>query len=272
MAATNQEAVNAFNSRMLPALLFMGWALMLLPIIAVPISHTKAAALPAYISCLITFLLLYLLFQTGPLKRHVLSGLYSAFSILFLLGIYLSVIHSPNMRATVLLAGFILMPLSIIDRPRKVSAFLIFWLLVHTILAAFLKPRYALDDTINCICAGVLGSFIGRLVVQTRLELYDTQRELVIEKSTDVLTGLFNRRKLYEQLQSMGKQARPEPSGVLMMDVDHFKQINDSLGHKAGDDCLRGIGQILQTYSQNYQLKFYRYGGDEFMATAGLIC
>ncbi len=266
LVTANREAVKAYNQRMLPSLLLIGWVLMLLPIAAVPFSNTKAAALPAYLSALAAFLGLYSLSRFKRFQAATLQGLYAAFSVLFLLGIYLSVYHSPNMRATVLLAGFILMPLSFIDQPRRVSAYLIFWLLLHTLLAAYLKPRYALDDAINCLCAGVLGSFIGRLVNQTRLELYDAQRQLTIEKSTDVLTGLYNRRKLYEHLKSMGDQITDRPSGILMTDVDHFKYINDSLGHKAGDDCLRAIGRVMQRYNQTYHLRFYRYGGDEFIA------
>jgi diguanylate cyclase (GGDEF)-like protein len=83
---------------------------------------------------------------------------------------------------------------------------------------------------------------------------------------TDSLTGLYNRRALTEQLTRASARARrhEEPLSVLMIDLDRFKQTNDTFGHAAGDqvlctvaDCLRDVLRIDDVYG--------RWGGDEFL-------
>ena len=53
-----------------------------------------------------------------------------------------------------------------------------------------------------------------------------------------------------------------------MLDIDHFKNFNDNYGHAAGDRCLSHFGEALTKFAQNFQLHFYRYGGEEFVAMA----
>lgn len=266
LSSDNRKAANEYNEKALSTLLPIGWALSLLPLAVVPFSNTKADAIPAYLLTFSAFLALFLLFKIPAIKKHTLAGLYTSFSILFMLGIYLSVIHSPNMRATIVLGGFAIMPLSFIDRPRRIGLFLVFGLAVHTALAFYLKPQYALDDTINCLCAAVLGYYLGKTMVLIRLESFESARLLIIEKETDVLTGLPNRRKLFDTLARLETTDAEKPSGILMLDIDHFKDLNDNYGHAAGDRCLGRLGEFMINYMQNFRLCFYRYGGEEFVA------
>ncbi|VCU72182.1 Response regulator PleD [Pigmentiphaga humi] len=82
----------------------------------------------------------------------------------------------------------------------------------------------------------------------------------------DVLTGLPNRRHLMHRLkEESGRSARSgQPYTVAMLDIDHFKRVNDTLGHAAGDRVLIEIGQILQGSLREYDL-CGRWGGEEFM-------
>ena len=82
---------------------------------------------------------------------------------------------------------------------------------------------------------------------------------------TDALTGLANRRRLFEALNSQFRNAitQQRPLGVLMIDLDHFKQLNDSLGHLTGDRCLKEIAQCLSAQLPPQGLAA-RYGGEEF--------
>ncbi len=241
---------------------------MLLPMLAAPFSRTKTNVVPAYLLTATLFFTLFFLFKLSFMKKYVFAGLYFCFSVLFLFAIYLSVIHTPNMRATILLGAFCIMPLGFIDRPACINLFVAFWFSVHTILAFYLKPQYALDDTINCLCFAILGCFIGNIMVGVRLDGYEVHRLLTIEKETDVLTGLFSRRKLFETLAELETTGTEKPTGILMIDIDHFKHFNDSHGHAAGDRCLNRIGETLTKFMNNFRLHFYRYGGEEFVATA----
>jgi diguanylate cyclase (GGDEF)-like protein len=82
---------------------------------------------------------------------------------------------------------------------------------------------------------------------------------------TDPLTGLFNRRYLENRLQQEVSRARRDRSWLscLMLDVDHFKAVNDRYGHPAGDAVLQGVARALQAGVRNFDT-VTRYGGEEF--------
>jgi diguanylate cyclase (GGDEF)-like protein len=82
----------------------------------------------------------------------------------------------------------------------------------------------------------------------------------------DVLTGLLNRRALNDHLAKVIERCAVKglPVGVLMIDVDNFKPLNDTLGHAAGDDLLRSLGQLFRSTLRDSDTAF-RCGGDEFV-------
>ncbi|MGO2503081.1 MAG: GGDEF domain-containing protein, partial [Cobetia marina] len=82
------------------------------------------------------------------------------------------------------------------------------------------------------------------------------------DASRDELTGLFNRRQALRQAEKWWQDA--VPCSVLMMDVDHFKQINDLRGHAAGDEALRQIGRLLNATLRQGD-RAGRIGGEEFL-------
>jgi diguanylate cyclase (GGDEF)-like protein len=268
LTSDNCKAVEEYNEKMLPVLTLVGGLLMLLPLLAAPFSNTKTNVIPVYLLVASIYFAMFFLFRLLAMKKYTLYGLYSTFSVLFLFAIYLSTIHSPDMRATILLGAFCIMPLGFIDRPGRMNLFIAFWLAVHTILAFNLKPQYALDDTINGLCFAILGCFLGNMMVRVRLESYEAHRLLTIEKETDVLTGLSNRRKLFETLAALETAGEEKPTGITMLDIDNFKDFNDNYGHAAGDRYLSSLGEMLTKFTQNFRLHFYRYGGDEFVAMA----
>lgn len=87
--------------------------------------------------------------------------------------------------------------------------------------------------------------------------------------SRDALTNLFNRRTLLDALQSAHREFSRdrEPRGLLILDLDHFKQINDNYGHLTGDHVLVMLAQQLE---QNVRTgdRLFRYGGEEFVVLA----
>ena len=83
---------------------------------------------------------------------------------------------------------------------------------------------------------------------------------------TDSLTNLFNRRKFFELADQEFERARRyrHPLSLIMMDIDLFKQVNDTCGHAAGDLVLKKIAEIYQNSTRAVDL-FARYGGEEFV-------
>lgn len=103
------------------------------------------------------------------------------------------------------------------------------------------------------------------LVVQ-QAELLRLNEELETIARLDALTGLGNRLRLNEDLAQ--EAARIErhggTAGLLLMDLDRFKRLNDSSGHLAGDAALRGVAEVLRKTSRVGD-GVYRYGGEEFL-------
>jgi diguanylate cyclase (GGDEF)-like protein len=95
-------------------------------------------------------------------------------------------------------------------------------------------------------------------------ELTQRNRELRQQAATDGLTGLSNHRTFHERIRIHVAQAQEKcvELGLIMMDIDGFKRVNDSLGHQAGDQVLRLIAEMLGEVAGPDNS--YRYGGDEF--------
>jgi len=91
-------------------------------------------------------------------------------------------------------------------------------------------------------------------------------RELERLCVTDQLTGLYNRRRLDEVIQTEGRLARRTrcPLAMVLADIDHFKRINDTLGHQGGDQALRDIATLLKANVRDADV-LGRWGGEEFM-------
>ncbi len=95
-------------------------------------------------------------------------------------------------------------------------------------------------------------------------ELNSANRQLLELSRRDALTGVFNRRWLMESLQlGTHGERRSVMASLIFIDVDHFKQFNDSLGHLAGDEALRIVAQTISKYAP-VDAVVARYGGEEF--------
>ncbi len=124
---------------------------------------------------------------------------------------------------------------------------------------------------VTVLGALLLALFARSLADRSRLSALSAELESIAR--TDPLTGLANRRGIEEDLSRMFARTRrrAEPVGVLMVDLDRFKEVNDRFGHEAGDrvlvavaDCMRDVLRVEDVYG--------RVGGDEFlvvMADAG---
>lgn len=104
-------------------------------------------------------------------------------------------------------------------------------------------------------------------VRQRTNELEEANRRLEVLSTTDGLTGLLNRRhfdECYEQAY-LDACRRNEPLAVLMIDIDHFKKLNDEHGHRFGDICLIEAGRLIKETLGDDQAICARYGGEEFV-------
>lgn len=111
---------------------------------------------------------------------------------------------------------------------------------------------------------------LERRLLELELELTSARRQLATLEHlafTDPLTGLHNRRYLDERLAQELSRAQRQAHGrfgVLALDLDRFKQVNDTLGHASGDAVLRAVGQHLRASLRSHDV-VCRTGGDEFV-------
>ncbi|WP_140635161.1 GGDEF domain-containing protein [Methylibium rhizosphaerae] len=139
------------------------------------------------------------------------------------------------------------------------------------VLGAFfteLYPYYRAPHPVN-IAAAVLNHLALMLWTMAFLVAWreEAERELRRQAETDSLTGLLNRRVFAERAADLLANARRygEKLAVVMIDIDHFKQINDRHGHAVGDHALSLLAQVLRASARRGDL-VCRYGGEEFCA------
>jgi len=110
------------------------------------------------------------------------------------------------------------------------------------------------------ILAPVLKARVHNVLERLRLH-----RELVRLATTDELTGVMNRRQFYARAESHWRLLKryPAPCGLLMVDLDKFKRINDSHGHAVGDEVLKAFANTIRQGLREHDL-FGRVGGEEF--------
>ena len=109
--------------------------------------------------------------------------------------------------------------------------------------------------------------FLGRLVVWRDITLLKKAQAALQEQAIrDALTGLYNRRYLDDTLErEMARALREQqPMSFVMLDIDHFKDINDNFGHKEGDAVLQKLATLLLSHTRVDDI-VCRYGGEEFL-------
>jgi diguanylate cyclase (GGDEF)-like protein len=130
-----------------------------------------------------------------------------------------------------------------------------------TVLVRVLRSRRnalaALNDERNNLEDRVLHRTLELLTVNSKLEQLAT---------TDPLTGIANRRRMTEQISKELDRARryKHPLALLMVDIDHFKRINDTYGHEVGDQAIVAVAGALSAAMRSIDL-VARFGGEEFV-------
>jgi diguanylate cyclase (GGDEF)-like protein len=102
--------------------------------------------------------------------------------------------------------------------------------------------------------------------VKSVLRIKDLENKLRIHSVTDYLTGIYNRRYFFESAKNNLHYAARNGHNICfaLLDIDHFKMINDSYGHDAGDFVLKKFAEMIKTKIRPYDI-FARHGGEEFI-------
>jgi diguanylate cyclase (GGDEF)-like protein len=107
---------------------------------------------------------------------------------------------------------------------------------------------------------------VGERMLRLQEDLIQAREDLRFQATYDALTSILNRGTILELLhRELARAARTQsPTGLLMLDLDHFKQVNDTYGHLIGDVVLKEVAQRVSQAVRSYDL-VARYGGEEFL-------
>lgn len=211
------------------------------------------------------------LFKTNKNSRFVISSIIIQENVLLATSLILDVfLKNRNFPATVFLLGLVLASFFYIVIPVYHQIMMSAWTFLFITADVLIKTHDAfLYDIINILAIYLACSIVGDITNKARIAELETKRRLIFQRDTDILTLLPNRRKLFETLRGF---SNPEGTdmlkGLIMADIDYFKQYNDTFGHQSGDLCLQTLGQCMAGLGSDYGIQFYRYGGEEF---AGII-
>ena len=183
---------------------------------------------------------------------------------------------------SVYLTFVFMVSIAVLHRP---DVYLSSYLVVHAIFLIVL-PQYQLNSSavyinqLNSTIFVVFAWFVSRhqylneykkykkdLIIEEKTRMLEKKNsELVKISMVDSLTGMYNRRTLDVVLSKLWSEAYVNrlPVTIFMLDIDKFKQLNDTYGHIAGDECLVKVCKSLMELTRKYNGHAFRYGGDEF--------
>jgi diguanylate cyclase len=175
-------------------------------------------------------------------------------------------VHQPVLVVCLTLAACLASNRSAPQATDPISATIGAFVVIVASTATLVTGTLAGANGIGIACAALAAVGAGiRMAINVRelTQLAVTRREAL----TDELTGLANRRALLRRISALS--AEGTPVALALLDVDKFKEVNDALGHAAGDDLLRLVARRLETALRSGDL-LGRLGGDEFAVVAPL--
>lgn len=130
----------------------------------------------------------------------------------------------------------------------------------------FYELRQMSDDILNHnLSEGLLSKIKLRESMKINEAIEKEKEQLAEDVQMDELTQLYNRRSFREMTQSVSVNMNVETLSLIMIDVDYFKQYNDTYGHGKGDEVLREVAHCMRSIA-NGNVFGFRYGGDEFVS------
>ncbi len=209
--------------------------------------------LPCALAVLIS---LFLLFSQPDSQRYKTADVW--FLLLAIPPVLVALTH-PQMHGqyfvpALILACFIHLPLYVAER-------LVFSVSLAAIILGLqhLGLHQGMRFAIGVVASHIFAWGLARVLVKQNVEL----KELAF---MDSLTRCYNRRALFDELQKAKQQYKRSEidCSLIMLDLDHFKQINDRHGHQLGDQILLWFSQFLQQHTR-FNDRVFRYGGEEFI-------
>ena len=191
-------------------------------------------------------------------------SVYLAVSVFLLYGIAIATLTRPEEQTVTFMVMLIFVPLIFVDRPLRMAGSLIFYIVLFIVMAYRTKSGSILSvDVTDAVIFGLLSLVSETVVYRAKIRGYVLENRLHIMSETDQLTGMNNRNCYEWRLETYATLCRHSICCVYI-DVNGLHELNNTKGHKAGDEMLQDIANIV--INQFGSRDTYRIGGDEYVA------
>lgn len=207
----------------------------------------------------------------GKAKKIVLPLWYVAMTMMFVYAIILNTVLRTDISATTFCLIMMAAPLLVLDKPWRMLCYFV------TVLAVFIPIDFrnkayflAYTDTVNALCSMFLGTVIHMSIIRTKIREIMQRHYIEQQRDTDKLTGCLSKAAFESGMKGILEKGEMR-GALLVMDIDHFKNVNDCYGHVFGDLVLHTIGEKLHQIFPK-EAMCGRFGGDEFQIWIPGIC
>ena len=227
----------------------------------------------ACVSFILSIVSNYIMQQVNVKNKIIYLLILFFYITIIAFGTYVSVWSNPGRTAAVYIC-IIICPLLLFVCPPHFNLAVTFVSFFVFIVSSYIAKDFGLwiYDVINTVIAGILGIYFSWHITQLRMgleisatKLEEERNKYVDQSITDELTQLRNRRDFMATFQRFLSTYRASDDWlcIALADIDFFKNYNDHYGHPKGDDCLRGIGSVLNSMN-SMGVYAARTGGEEF--------
>ena len=190
--------------------------------------------------------------------------IYLSISMLFLFGCFITQ-NKPETPATTFIVLLILTPMFMLDKPIFMTIELIISSVVFLVWMYNVKTYDVfVYDLINVLSYMIVGIFIHLIANSIRVREFVLTRKINIQKDLDDLTSLKNKGALTREINEYLLDNTKNKGIMILLDIDHFKSINDTYGHDIGDKVIGELGDFLSNKFTKGEI-IGRFGGDEFI-------
>lgn len=260
--------VDARNYQRLRVFTIAGILLGILDTIAQLLQSGAISYLHATTMMLIYFIILHLIvrFAITPQTKHIRLIFYAMEFPLMALAILLGTFYNAGDMTVAFMVFLCALPIFILDYPWRILLYISCSAAAFAICCAFAKdPLVFRDDMINLVSYWLVAMGVNLVSLGDRIESVEACERFRVKSERDLLTGIYNRGSGDERISQLLSE---KASGAfIIIDIDNFKQINDTYGHAVGDAALVSLSQCILRNFRADDIAM-RMGGDEFVVFA----
>lgn len=262
-----KSKISKNNALLLMITLGIGGMIMLtIVLLSLFVSHTTSSPTAYFMVGLIIIVLFsisILFYKKDVYDFHIKSLIHITITALYSYGIVSGVFNSKNQLAVSFIVFIIFIPVIFIEKPIRIMAINIFFMILFTILSIYYKPANILHvDLIHVYTYGLIGILANMVLTFIKIQIYLLEDKLNRLSREDLLTGVKNRNAFEMDLDILVENCSTS-LGCVYIDVNGLHELNNNKGHNEGDKMLKFIAQEL--VDEFFGDDVYRVGGDEFI-------